>query len=337
MGKGLAKRLAGKTDLILASRDSAAASAFAATLPGGVTVLDQNTAIARADIVVVALPYAAALDFVRSTDLSGKVVVDISNPLKPDFSGLTIGYSTSAAEELQAAAAGAKTAVDNTFLSPALQQPITLGADFVIHSTTKYLNGHSDVVGGAVVSADRNDGEYFRNWANITGVTASPFDCYLTLRGLRTLFPRVERQQQNAEAVAAFLSRHPHVSAVHYPGLASHPGHDVARSQQNGSGAMLSFEIAGGREAVKRFVESVQVFTLAESLGGVESLVAHPATMTHAGMGEEARKAAGISNALLRLSVGLESEKDLIEDLAQALGNIEEARAPVQSAGLATV
>ncbi|MGH6762369.1 MAG: cystathionine gamma-synthase [Phyllobacterium sp.] len=236
----------------------------------------------------------------------------------------------------QATAVGAKTAVDNTFLSPALQQPIALGADFVIHSTTKYLNGHSDVVGGTVVSANKDDGEYFRNWANITGVTASPFDCYQTLRGLRTLFPRVERQQQNAEAVAVFLSQQPQVTAVHYPGLASHPGHDIARSQQSGFGAMLSFEIAGGRDAVKRFVESVKVFTLAESLGGVESLVAHPATMTHAGMGEEARKAAGISDALLRLSVGLESDMDLIDDLAQALGNMDVEAGPAQRTGLAT-
>lgn len=218
--------------------------------------------------------------------------------------------------------AGAKVAVDNTFLSPALQRPIALGADFVIHSTTKYLNGHSDVVGGAVIAADKADVEALSDWAKITGVTGAPFDSYLTLRGLRTLFPRIEHQQANAAAVAAFLERQPQVSAVHYPGLKSHPGHAIASAQQAGFGAMLSFELAGGADAVRSFVEAVRVFTLAESLGGVESLVAHPATMTHASMGAEARLAAGISDGLLRLSIGLEAETDLISDLETALAAI---------------
>jgi cystathionine gamma-synthase len=219
----------------------------------------------------------------------------------------------------QAKAAGAKIAVDNTFLSPALQRPIQLGADFVIHSTTKYLNGHSDVVGGAVVCRAAADVEQLRTWANITGVTGSPFDAYLTLRGLRTLYPRIERQQANAAAIAGLLQANGAVSAVHYPGLATHPGHALARAQQDGFGAMLSFELAGGLEAVRRFVEAVKIFTLAESLGGVESLVAHPATMTHAGMGAEARRAAGIADGLLRLSIGLEAEADLLADLERAL------------------
>ncbi|AWC26090.1 Cystathionine gamma-synthase (plasmid) [Aminobacter sp. MSH1] len=222
--------------------------------------------------------------------------------------------------------AGAKVVVDNTFLSPALQRPIGLGADFVIHSTTKYLNGHSDVVGGAVIAADKADVEALSDWAKITGVTGAPFDSYLTLRGLRTLFPRIEHQQSNAAAVAAFLERQPQVSAVHYPGLKSHPGHAIASAQQAGFGAMLSFELVGGVEAVRSFVEAVRVFTLAESLGGVESLVAHPATMTHASMGAEARLAAGISDGLLRLSIGLEAETDLISDLETALTAIDKAR-----------
>ncbi len=222
----------------------------------------------------------------------------------------------------RAKAVGAKVAVDNTFLSPALQRPITLGADFVIHSTTKYLNGHSDVVGGAVIAADKVDAEALSAWANITGVTGAPFDAFLTLRGLRTLFPRIERQQATAVAVAAFLARHPLVSAIHYPGLESHPGHAIANAQQAGFGAMLSFELAGGIEDVRRFVEAVEVFTLAESLGGVESLVAHPATMTHAGMGAEARHAAGINDSLLRLSIGLEAETDLIADLEIGLAAV---------------
>jgi cystathionine gamma-synthase len=204
-------------------------------------------------------------------------------------------------------------------LSPALQRPVTLGADFVIHSSTKYLNGHSDVVGGVVIAADKVDVEALSAWANITGVTGAPFDAYLTLRGLRTLFPRIERQQATAAAIAAFLDRHPLVSIVHYPGLASHPGHAVARAQQAGFGAMLSFELAGGVEAVRRFVEATKVFTLAESLGGVESLVAHPATMTHSGMTAQARHEAGITDGLLRLSIGLEAESDLIADLESAL------------------
>jgi cystathionine gamma-synthase len=219
----------------------------------------------------------------------------------------------------QARGVGAKTIVDNTFLSPALQQPIRLGADLVVHSTTKFLNGHSDVVGGVVVAASHADVDALVAWANVTGVTGSPFDAYLTLRGVRTLFARVEQQQKTAARVAAFLDQHPGVSAVHYPGLPAHPGHAVASAQQTGFGAMLSFEIAEGVEGVRRFVEAVEIFTLAESLGGIESLVAHPATMTHASMTQGARLAAGISDGLLRLSVGLESETDLLADLATGL------------------
>jgi cystathionine gamma-synthase len=219
----------------------------------------------------------------------------------------------------RARSAGAKMVVDNTFLSPALQQPLRLGADFVVHSTTKYLNGHSDVVGGAVVAADPADVEALASWANVTGVAGAPFDAYLALRGLRTLFARVEHQQRTAAELARFLQRHPSVQAVHYPGLGTHPGHGIAKAQQAGFGAMLSFEIAGGAEAARRFCEAVEVFTLAESLGGVESLVAHPATMTHASMDLDARRAAGITDGLLRLSVGLEAEADLRDDLAGAL------------------
>lgn len=220
---------------------------------------------------------------------------------------------------VRAKSVGAKVVVDNTFLSPALQQPLRLGAEFVVHSTTKYLNGHSDVVGGVVVAADPADVEALASWANVTGVTGAPFDAYLTLRGLRTLFARVERQQRTAAELARFLQRHPSVQAVHYPGLDTHPGHEIAKAQQQGFGAMLSFEIAGGAEAARRFCEAVEVFTLAESLGGVESLVAHPATMTHASMSADVRRAAGITDGILRLSVGLEGEADLRDDLARAL------------------
>jgi cystathionine gamma-synthase len=216
-----------------------------------------------------------------------------------------------------AKAAGAKVAVDNTFLSPALQQPIALGANYVIHSTTKYLNGHSDVVGGAVIAADSKDVDALASWANVTGVTGSPFDAYLTLRGVRSLFPRIERQQQTAAVIASVLRQHKAVSEVYYPGLRSHSGHEIAKQQQSGFGAMLSFEIIGGVNQVRKFVETLSVITLAESLGGVESLIAHPATMTHAGMSPEARRVAGISDSLLRLSIGLESETDLLDDIAR--------------------
>ncbi len=219
----------------------------------------------------------------------------------------------------RARAAGAKVAVDNTFLSPALQRPILLGADYVIHSMTKFLNGHSDVVGGAVIAARAEDVETLKDWANITGVTGSAFDAYLTLRGVRSLFPRIERQQKTAGAIAVFLQENPLIEAVHYPGLPSHPTHPVARAQQDGFGAMLSFEIAGGVEAVRRFVDGLEIFTLAESLGGVESLIAHPVSMTHSSMTVEARAAAGIKENLLRLSVGLEDEADLIGDLTVAI------------------
>ena len=169
--------------------------------------------------------------------------------------------------------------------------------------------------------ADEKDIEPLGAWANITGVTGAPFDSYLTLRGIRTLFARIERQQASAAAIAVFLEPHPAVRAVHYPGLASHPGHALARSQQAGFGAMLSFELKGGTEAIGRFARHLQVFTLAESLGGIESLVAHPATMTHAGMGAEARRKAGIDDSLLRVSVGLEAEADLLADLDGALAD----------------
>ncbi|MFN3353414.1 MAG: PLP-dependent transferase, partial [Brevundimonas sp.] len=216
-------------------------------------------------------------------------------------------------------AAGAKVVADNTFLSPALQQPIRLGADVVVHSTTKYINGHSDVVGGALISADAADHERYAWWANCLGITGSPFDAYLTLRGVRTLFPRLEQQQRAAQAVAEALIVHPAVKAVHYPGLPSHPGHALARRQQTGFGAMLSVELNGGTGAVRALVETLQVFTLAESLGGVESLIAHPATMTHAAMTPEVRAEAGITDGLLRLSIGLEAPQDLLADLSAGL------------------
>ncbi len=222
---------------------------------------------------------------------------------------------------------GALLAVDNTFLSPALQRPLTLGADLVVHSTTKYLNGHSDVVGGAVIAREAALAEELAWWANVIGVTGAPFDSYLTLRGLRTLHPRMRSHLENAGAVAELLARHPAVARVHYPGLPDHPGHRLAARQQAGFGAMLSFELEGGEAAVPVFLEGLRCFTLAESLGGVESLVAHPATMTHASMTPEQQEVAGITGGLLRLSVGIESGEDLLQDLGAALDRVAEFHA----------
>ncbi len=215
--------------------------------------------------------------------------------------------------------AGALVVVDNTFLSPAWQQPLTLGADLVVHSTTKYLNGHSDVVGGAVVARDQALHEQLVWWANCLGLTGAPFDSFLTLRGLRTLYARLEHHARNAHALAHWLDGQPNVRQVWYPGLASHPGHELAKRQQHGFGAVVSLELEGGHDAVREFVADLSCFSLAESLGGVESLVAHPATMTHAAMDREAREKAGLTDGLIRLSVGIEALEDLREDLRRGL------------------
>ncbi|RQW61327.1 O-succinylhomoserine (thiol)-lyase [Vibrio viridaestus] len=219
----------------------------------------------------------------------------------------------------QAKEIGALVAVDNTFLSPVFQKPISLGADFVVHSTTKYLNGHSDVIGGVIIAKTQAHAEELAWWGNCIGSTGTPFDSYLTLRGLRTLGARMRAHEENSQAILAFLTQHELVKKVYHPSLPSHPGHEIAKKQQSGFGCMLSFEFGGSYEQLKHFVSALKLFSLAESLGGVESLVCHPATMTHRAMGEEALATAGVSLQLLRLSVGLEDASDLIADLTQAL------------------
>jgi len=227
-----------------------------------------------------------------------------------------------------ARARGALTVVDNTFLSPLLQRPLALGADLVVHSTTKYLNGHSDVVGGAVVAARGQVAlaQRIQSVNNLLGTSQAPHDCFLVLRGLKTLQVRMRAHEAGAQVVAAYLAAHPAIRAVYYPGLASHPQHALARRQQRGFGAMLSFELVDGTRArVEHVLKTLRWFTLAESLGGVESLVAHPASMTHASMTPEARAWAGITDSLIRLSIGIEEPDDLIGDLARALGSLPPA------------
>ena len=237
-----------------------------------------------------------------------------SNPL--------LRISDIAALAARGRAAGALVAVDNTFLSPLWQLPLTLGADLVVHSTTKYLNGHSDVVGGAVVAANKETAEQLAWWANCLGITGAPFDSFLTLRGVRTLQARLDVHGRNAQAIAEFLQTNAKVAKVYYPGLPAHPGHELAKRQQKGFGGIVTLELRGGHEAVRQFVNGLKLFSLAESLGGVESLVAHPATMTHAAMEPAARAAAGLTDGLLRLSIGIENAQDLIADLAAGLDRI---------------
>lgn len=217
-----------------------------------------------------------------------------------------------------ARAAGAISVVDNTFMSPALQNPLALGADLVIHSCTKYLNGHSDVVAGAVIAKDPQLATDLAWWANNIGVTGAAFDSYLLLRGIRTLSPRIAAAQRNALAIVEYLKQQKLVKKLYHPSLPENAGHEHAVRQQRGFGAMLSFELDGDEALLRRFLKALQLFTLAESLGGVESLISHTATMTHAGMAAEARAAAGISDTLLRVSVGIEDHEDLIADLDNA-------------------
>lgn len=247
--------------------------------------------------------------------VAGASLVWIETPSNPLLRITDIAAVTRLARD-----AGAISAADNTFCSPLRQNPIALGADIVIHSTTKFINGHSDVVGGAAIAATPEHHEELRSWANVLGLTGSPFDSFLTLRGLRSLDARLRVHESNTAAVIEVLNGHEAVSSVHYPGLASHPGHEIAARQQSGFGSLLSFELAGGKEAVARFLHGLQIFDLAESLGGVESLIAHPATMTHASMTPDARAAAGISDGLLRLSIGVEDSGDLVCVLREALG-----------------
>ena len=307
----LVVQLLGADDLLLAPHDC---------YGGTFRLLNSSAEAGRFKVKFVDLTDTAALESYFAEKPKMVLIETPSNPL------LRI-------TDIKAVVAAAKSCdaicvADNTFLSPVLQKPLDLGCDVVVHSTTKYLNGHGDIVGGAVVSKTQEMHEKLAWWGNCIGITAASFDCYMTLRGMRSLTPRVAYQMATAQEIAEFLEGHPAVSKVHYPGLKSHKGYEIAKTQQLGAGAMISFELNADQKNCQKFVERLSLqenslFTLAESLGGFESLIAHPPTMTHAAMAPEARKEAGIGDTLLRLSIGLENVIDLKMSLSETLDSID--------------
>ncbi|MFH4665330.1 O-succinylhomoserine (thiol)-lyase [Vibrio cidicii] len=268
---------------------------------------------------------------VRFVDQSDPAALEVALALKPKLllietpSNPLVRVVDIAAVCEKAHRVGALVAVDNTFLTPVYQKPLELGADFVIHSTTKYINGHSDVIGGVVVTKTAQHAEELAWWGNCLGATGTPFDSYMTLRGIRTLGARMRVHEESSQQILAFLQSEALVGTIYHPSLPQHPGHEIAKKQQSGFGSMLSFEFAGSFEQLKQFVQALELFSLAESLGGVESLICHPASMTHRAMGEAALAEAGVSQQLLRLSVGLEDAHDLIADLKQAFEQVKGA------------
>ena len=273
--------------------------------------------------------------FVDTTDLAA-----VERALRPETkllwlespSNPLLSVTDIAAASALARSRGVLTVVDNTFATPYLQQPLQLGADIVLHSTTKYLNGHSDVIGGCVVVNDDALAAELRFFQNAVGAVPGPQDCFLILRGIKTLAVRMDRHCENARHVARFLGQHPAVARVYYPGLWTHAGYKVAQRQMRDFGAMVSFELRAGVEEAKRFTTSTRIFTLAESLGSVKSLLCHPATMTHASVEPEVRRANGVSDGLIRLSVGIEDVNDLVADLEQALDAVAVAEPVVEEA-----
>ena len=266
----------------------------------------------------VALVDQTDLDEVAAAMADGAKMVWVESPTNPLLRIVDLAKIRTLADEHSALMV-----VDNTFLSPALQRPIEFGADLVVHSTTKYLNGHSDVVGGAVIAATDALHQEMQEWANALGFSGSPFDSFLTLRGIRTLYARMTQHEKNATTLAEGIGEHDATRRVYYPGRTDHAGHALAARQQRGFGGMLSFELLGGLEAARIFLETVQLFSLAESLGGVESLACHPATMTHATFDSNARQLAGIGDGLVRLSAGIEATEDLVRDVLQGLDAAE--------------
>jgi len=270
------------------------------------------------------LPRQAGLDFTYAdtTDPAsvekalrpGTKLLWLETPTNPMLTLSDVAALSEMAHERDAVVA-----VDNTFASPYFQNPLTLGADIVVHSTTKYMGGHSDVIGGAVATSDEAFHEKIKFYQNAAGAVPGPFDSWIVLRGLKTLAVRMRQHEENALAVARFLQDHPEVETVNYPGLSSHPQHDLAKRQMSGFSGMVSFTLKGGAEAAYAAVQKTELFHFAESLGGVESLITHPATMTHAAIPKEQREARGVTDGLMRLSVGIEDKDDLIADLDQAI------------------
>lgn len=252
----------------------------------------------------------------KAFKLKPKMVL-IETPSNPLLRITDIAFITDLAKSCNALVVA-----DNTFLTPVLQKPFIFGVDIIVHSTTKYINGHSDVIGGAVIAKNEEIYNELKWWCNCVGYAPSPFDCYLTLRGVRTLNARMTRQQNTAVKLTEFLQNHDAIEKLYYPGLSEHPGYDIAKKQQTGFGAMISFDLKGGEAAVREFVDGMEIFSLAESLGGVESLICHPATMTHRAMGPQALEEAGVSMGLLRISTGQEDADDLIAALNKALASI---------------
>ncbi len=268
--------------------------------------------------------FGISFDFVDTTDaeavsqaLTPKTkLLWLETPTNPLLNITDIAEISKLAHEKNVAVA-----VDNTFATPYLQEPLSLGADLVVHSSTKYIGGHSDVVGGAVITSDKSWHERLKFIQNSVGAVPGPMDCFLLLRGTKTLALRMERHSENALKIARFLSNHSQVSKVYYPGLESHPGHALAKKQMRAFGGMISFELKAGFEAAKKMASQMKVFSLAESLGGVESLIGHPATMTHAAIPREERLKRGLTDGLIRLSIGIEDAEDLTADLEQAILN----------------
>ncbi|HRA07488.1 MAG TPA: cystathionine gamma-synthase [Propionicimonas sp.] len=323
LGSAVADLEGGAGAVITASGMAAITATLMALVPAGGTVLAPLDcyggswrlfdALARTGRIKLALTDFSDPDRASAKLAEGADLVWLETPSNPLLRISDIVAISSAAHSV-----GALVVADNTFATPCVQRPLALGADVVVHSATKYLNGHSDVVAGAIVAADTARVEELAWWANTLGLTSGALDSYLTLRGLRTLHLRMAAAQANASALVGLLTEHPAVVAVHYPGLATHPQHDLAARQQDGFGAIVTFDV-GTEAAVRTLVEGLEHFCLAESLGGVESLISHPATMTHAAMPVEVQVAAGITPGMLRLSVGVEDASDLVADLRAGL------------------
>ena len=323
LGRALADLEGGYDAVVTASGMAAVTVCLHALMPAGGTLLVPHDcyggswrlfdALARKGLFTLRLANLSDRDAAAAAIADRPNLVWVETPSNPLLRVSDLRTIAAAAH-----AVGALVVADNTFATPIVQRPLSLGADVVVHSTTKYINGHSDVVAGAVVAATEALHAELAWWANALGATGGAMDAYLTLRGLRTLHLRMAAAQANAAAVVELLQGHPAVTRVHYPGLTDHPGHALAADQQDGCGAIVTFELRDV-EAVRAFVDGLQCFCLAESLGGVESLVSHPATMTHAAMPPEVRAAAGITDGMLRLSLGVEDAGDLVADVRTGL------------------